>query len=496
MARILVTCVGSGVGQSVIDSLNLQRKHFILGCDMNRNVYAHNYCDDFSTVPGIYSDGYVDFLIDLAVKKKIDLIIPGHDHELYLFATYRKKFHAKGIEVLVSEPNLIEISRDKYEWYNYFSKKGCNIVPTRRVKEFNDNPDDNFFPAIVKPSGGSASQGISILTDFGDLQDLNDDDIIQPYLFPEKDDDNYETIKRVVAKKKFVQMSEISIQLIFSKESEFKGIFISKNSLKSGVPIILEPLQSNDFEHIDEIMKFVPICIDNKVKGPVNIQGRITEKGLVFFEMNMRFTGITGNRAIIGFNEVEYLVNNFLGNGGILTNYSTGKIGVRQVACTTVPNESKTDNLSLVVLLSDKNSIKDFLNTSANNNSIAEINIIVDDCDFSRFNNEFSSDKIQIIKASDDSVMPVYTRADILFSYEPAAITEDYTMFIFEQIKKINKAIIPKIYNINSPVSEKNINFLHTIVNKNWNTVTYYNPSVKYKSVDYSDNLNDLIVQY
>ena len=38
-------------------------------------------------------------------------------------------------------------------------------------------------------------------------------------------------------------------------------------------------------------------------RGPINLQGRITPAGLMFFEMNPRFTGITGNRSQFGFNE-------------------------------------------------------------------------------------------------------------------------------------------------------------------------------------------------
>ncbi|MEA2041284.1 MAG: hypothetical protein U9N85_01865 [Bacteroidota bacterium] len=492
MARILVTCVGSGVGQSVIDSLNLQREHYILGCDMNRNVYAYNYCDEFSIVPGIYSDGYVEFLADLAAQKNIDIIIPGHDHELELFGAQRELFHKKGVAVLVSEPDLIKISRDKYKWYKYFSEKGCNIVPTRRVKDFKTAPDNSFFPAIAKPSGGSASQGISILSNFNDLKKVNDEDIIQPYLFPEKGDDNYKAIKRVVDKKKFVQRSEISIQLIFSKESEFEGIFISKNSLKSGVPVTVEPIRPEEFEQLDEIMKFVPICMDKKVKGPVNIQGRITEKGLVFFEMNMRFTGITGNRAQIGFNEVEFLVNNFLDRESILTQYSINKTGARQVACTTVPLEPKYHKLSVVVLSTESVVVQNFLQSASNTATIEEINVIVDDRNYATVNQTIKSEKVNILKASDRSVMPVYSRADVLLSFEPEEISENYGLFLFKQIKRINKAIIPKVYNISASLSQENNGFLYNMINENWKTVSYYNPAVKYKMIRKTTDLSNL----
>ena len=190
MTTILVTCVGSGVGQSVIDSLNLQRDFRIIGCDGNPNVYAHSFCDKLYVVPSLYSEGYTDYILKLCLENQVDVVIPGHDHELVIFAKEYDKFKSNGIEVIVSEPKLIAISRDKQEWYDFFTPLGCKIVPTVSVKEFLKNPDTDILPAIVKPSGGSASQGISIINDFKELEGLNEEDIIQPYLFPEKTDKN------------------------------------------------------------------------------------------------------------------------------------------------------------------------------------------------------------------------------------------------------------------------------------------------------------------
>src|SRR5690606_22835941 len=209
--------------------------------------------------PGLYSEGYLDFILQLCINNEIDVVIPGHDHELVLFAKEYDKFRSKGIEVIVSEPEIIAISRDKKAWFDFFNVKGIKIVPTRFLKDFKVNPDEKIFPAIVKPAGGSASQGISIINNIHELDGLNDDDIIQPYLFPEESDKNYDQIALAVKNGQFLQMSEISIQLIFNKDSNFSGIFISKNTLKNGVPVFVDPINPDKFQYLDEILKFVPI---------------------------------------------------------------------------------------------------------------------------------------------------------------------------------------------------------------------------------------------
>lgn len=457
MITVLVTCVGSGVGQSVIDSLNLKREFKIIGCDGNPNVYAHSYCDEFIVVPGLYSEGYSKHILELCIENKVDILIPGHDHELVIFARDYNKFKEAGIEVLVSEPNIIAISRDKQNWYDFFAPLGCKIVPTLSVKDFLLKPDNSILPAIVKPSGGSASQGISIINTLEDLKGLKEEDIIQPYLFPEESDSNYNVIVGAVKKGQFLQMSEISIQLIFDVNSKFSGIFISKNSLKNGVPVFVDPIDPSRFEYLDEIMKFVPILESHGVKGPVNIQGRVTPKGLYFFEMNMRFTGITGNRALLGFNEVDFLSRNFLGLDAKLDGFSYNKVGVRQVACTTIPRQvpSRRELETITILGGGSNVGKEFI--LKRSGDFKTINLIVREGSLEKYKNLFSSiSNVNLVRQDDVNLEQTLCQSDILVNFVSALAFQDdaskyeAVLFIQNLSSKIAKAKIEKVINISS----------------------------------------------
>jgi hypothetical protein len=497
MAKVLVTCVGSGVGQSVIDSLNLVGGHFIVGCDTKRDIYAHHFCNEFHVVPSIYSEGYIDYLLNLCITKTIDIVIPGHDHELLLLSKNISKFDESGIKVIVSRPDIIEISRDKYAWYNFFTKFGCSIVPTYKVLDFKKSPDLTIFPAIVKPSSGSASQGITILNDILDIENVNENDIIQPYLFPTKDDINYEIIRKYVNKGQFVQMSEISIQLIFTKNSEFAGIFISKNSLKNGVPIFIDPIQPETFEHLDEIMKFVPILSQHKVKGPVNIQGRITDKGLLFFEMNMRFTGITGNRAQLGFNEVEFLVNNFQNRPGVLNGYAINKLGVRQVACTTIPRlKENRGKLTITVLGFDPNKLN-FIEQLAKTNLFRIINVV---CSNNQsYALKFQNELFSFISENDIALNSILSQTDVLINLHTLSILsteyskDDIMFFAVDIVRRIVKSNIPIIIN---PILDQET-FEEKLMLSIWSSIDYFNPDSHYiiLHLAYSDHLFDEILK-
>jgi hypothetical protein len=343
MIHVLVTSVGGGVGQSVLDSIShLNDEYRITGLDLSDKVLARNQCDKFLISPRINDSSYVDFLIDVCKKSQIDVLVPGHDGELELLSHNIERFQAENVNVIVSPTKIVTSSRNKFNWYSDYSDK-IKIVPTVLYDDYvvsQDSYSDIVFPVIVKPAAGSASSGIKIFLSLEELlrnripADESINYVVQPYLMPQKDDPDYLPLKRAVNKRTLLQKSEISCQIIYNKNSEVIGIFVSKNSLKNGVPVTIEPIIDRAIlsvvEDISEKLK------DDKVVGPVNIQGRLTEHGLVFFEMNLRFTGITGNRSQFGFNEVSSVINAFHGQPPYeLLSGNTSRIGARQVGCTT-----------------------------------------------------------------------------------------------------------------------------------------------------------------
>lgn len=353
MIRVAVTSVGGGVGQSVVDSIShLSNHYWILGLDINDNVFARPQCDCFVKSLRISESGYLKFLLDTCAVNNIDVLIPGNDTELYLLSSNIELFNSIGVKVIVAPSDIVASSRDKYQWYTDYSKE-FNIVSTVKLVQYMDSPEsfpEISFPAIAKPSGGSASNGIKIFHSVADVfKDCDDIDltqyVIQPYLLPRITDPEFKRLSKAVQEKRLEQASEISVQIVLSPLSKVLGVFVSRNRLKDGVPIQIEPIDDPEIvEKVKEIAKFLS---KKKVVGPVNIQGRLTENGLIFFEMNLRFTGITGNRALFGFNEVSTLIREFHNpnNSQATSLYlNIDKLGARQVACRTNSLSSNSQN--------------------------------------------------------------------------------------------------------------------------------------------------------
>ncbi|HKK87616.1 MAG TPA: NAD-dependent epimerase/dehydratase family protein [Saprospiraceae bacterium] len=337
---IAISCIGSGVGQSVINSLRLTSLPIrTVGLGTNPFAYGAYDCDVYDYTPTIYSEGYVDKLIGKCKEHSVDLIVPGLDDEALIFAQNEEEFKKADIKTICSDEKLISLCRDK--------KRMCqelNKVVDVFVKSYDkDKLDEQIqsgkvkFPLIAKPRGGFASRGVEIILSRDDLNKIDDNHIIQELAIPAENDPNRESYLKQVKKIINPQVSEISIQLVYDPEQRLMGKMASFNKLRNGVPVEILPYENKSiWEAIDAL---TPELLRLGLCGPINIQGRLTDSGLKLFEMNPRFTGISGLRALMGFNEVEACVKEWLnieaGKNKLCFNYS--RFGMRQTADKSLP---------------------------------------------------------------------------------------------------------------------------------------------------------------
>lgn len=362
--------VGSGVGQSVITSLNLSNQPFTtVGLGMNPMAFGAYECDEMDYVPLIYSKDYIPELINKCTEHGVDLIIPGSDDEALILADNKTLLEKNGFKVLVSEPNLIRLIRDKARMCDELSSIADVFVKSYNLNEVYNSLKNNSlkFPLIAKPRDGYASRGIEILLDEDDLVRVNENHIIQELAIPHDKDPFRQAYLNQIFKRTNSQLSEISIQVVTDKNGNEIGRMASYNKLNNGVPIEIIPYE-NDYIWT-EINKLLPRLKELGHRGPLNIQGRLTDQGLKIFEMNARFTGITGLRAIMGFNEVETCVNDWL---GLSKNNSTLKInqdrfGIRQTIDKVISfdKNSKLQELSITLNKKELKSKKTVLITGA-----------------------------------------------------------------------------------------------------------------------------------
>jgi len=330
-----ISCIGSGVGESVINSCRLSGLPLkTIGLGTNAFAYGAYACDAFDYTPTIYAPDFVEKLIEKCVEHQIDFLIPGRDDEAHIYAKNREKFLAADIKILAAGEELIALCRDKERMSRELNPVVDVFVKCYEKESLIEviNSGEAEFPLIAKPRSGFASMGVEIIRDKEDLVKITGDHIVQELAMPLPSDPNYDFYVKQIAQNKNPQVSEISIQVVLSKEGKLLGKMASYNKLNNGVPIEIVPY---DDDRVWEVVdKLLPVFKQKGLVGPLNIQGRITKKGLKIFEMNPRFTGITGLRALMGFNEVEACIRSWLKIEGQPNplRINNDRFGIRQTA--------------------------------------------------------------------------------------------------------------------------------------------------------------------
>lgn len=135
----------------------------VIGTDCSAYAPALYETDAHYIVPPMTDAGYLDTILDICRKESIAAVLPLQEDELYLIASNRKLFTDKGITPIVSNPEVIELCRDKYAFYNFLKK---NDFPTLTSCNSFDSfkpllkSGDMKFPVFLKPSRGCGSIGI------------------------------------------------------------------------------------------------------------------------------------------------------------------------------------------------------------------------------------------------------------------------------------------------------------------------------------------------
>lgn len=136
----------------------------IVATDCSEIAPALFEADKYYIVPRITADGYLDVILDICKKEKIDGVLSLIDPELNLLAKNHKLFDDVGVKIIGSNFELCERSLDKFKMYNWLVEHGykCAKSYMNPAKFYADLENGKIaYPVFVKPSCGSASIAIS-----------------------------------------------------------------------------------------------------------------------------------------------------------------------------------------------------------------------------------------------------------------------------------------------------------------------------------------------
>ncbi|EIJ80527.1 hypothetical protein PB1_09207 [Bacillus methanolicus PB1] len=249
--RILTEASGSLVSGYLIKAVK-GANCIAVASDIDPDCYGRYLADEFIQMP-LKSDSELwDKIIAALVEQKVDIVIPSFDEMVLGWSLRKDLLLEKGIQVIVSEPKVIEIFQDKWLTYHFFTKNG---IPTPNTSL------EQIYP-LVKPRNGRGAKGVQIATQPVDMTGM--------------------------ISQEFIKGTEYTIDVFCDKFSNpiyivpRKRMNIKEGKSTSGIVVY----------HEDIIHWVKKICERTSFIGPINIQCIETEsRDLKFIEVNPRIAG-------------------------------------------------------------------------------------------------------------------------------------------------------------------------------------------------------------
>lgn len=160
----------------------------VIATDCSDIAPAVYEADKFYKVPRMTESGYIDVILDICQKEKVDGVLSLIDPELSLLAKNKDRFAQVGTTVIGSNFELCEMTLNKWDMFNWLKAHGYNCAKSYiDKKQFCDDIEkgEAHFPVFVKPICGSASIAISKVYDMETVDLLfkhNDNLMIQEFL--------------------------------------------------------------------------------------------------------------------------------------------------------------------------------------------------------------------------------------------------------------------------------------------------------------------------
>lgn len=270
--NILLTAIGKRI--QLIK--HLKRNWEIIGTDAEELIAGKNFVDSFYNISKYSEKGYIQKLLHICEKEKVDFLIPLYEKEFVTLCNSREDFFKIGTQLILSSKKIIEICNDKWKSYKFFKDNNID-TPLSYSKEelehiLKENKNINF-PLIIKPLDGMGSDGVFKINNLKELlffKDYVENPIIQ----------------------EFVEGKEYTIDVL----CDLNGNVISivprlRIEVRSG-----EVVKSRTEKHDKIIKATFSLCEKlreyGNIRGPLTIQCIITKHEEVkFIEINPRFGG-------------------------------------------------------------------------------------------------------------------------------------------------------------------------------------------------------------
>lgn len=266
----------------------------VITTDMLKIAPAIYEADVSYTVPRITEPGYMEMILEICRKERIDGVLSLIDPELSLLAQNRERFAQMGTTVIGSDYELCERSLDKMQMYRWLKNRGYQCAASYDDKEefLRDEAEGKIsFPVFVKPIRGSASLSITKVKTHRMLDVLMEEQpglMIQEYLRGQE-----------IGADVYIDMISGEIVSIFTKKKILMRAGETDKAISFKDPVLFALIES-----------FVKDC---GYRGQIDIDIFEIDGEYYISEVNPRFGGGYPHAYECGCNHIKLIRNNLMG---------------------------------------------------------------------------------------------------------------------------------------------------------------------------------------
>jgi len=301
MNSILITGIGGDIAQGVATIIrSTWPECYLIGVDMETQHAGNLFVDEFHKLPSASTEKYGAALKGLVKSRAIEVVIPMSEPEL---AVVNKVFDKNdGVHCLSVGESIINIGLDKQ--LTNLTLKNMGIEVPWSLSSSDGDPIN--FPCIMKSRKGSGSRTVFIVDDSDEaacLKKKHPDSIYQELLKPA----NREVTCAVY-------------RTLDGRVSTLQMLRKLSDSVTGWAKIIED-------SSIADMCQVIANGLD--LRGSINVQLRLTDKGPRVFEINPRFSSTVLMRHKIGFSDLVWSLEELQGKRIHFPVISSGQVMVR-----------------------------------------------------------------------------------------------------------------------------------------------------------------------
>lgn len=312
---VIITGAGAPGAPGVIKSLRENGERFIrvVGADASSEAVGFRLADEGYQIPTANDPDFIERLLEIAIKEKVNVILPLVTRELEILSLNKNQFENEGVIVSVSDFSPLKIANNKGKLLTYMKDKGLSIPRFSIVKskeEFVKAVKELGYPderICFKPVQANGSRGFRIIDSQINRSKL---------LFEMKSTSTYITLDEITGildeteifpeliVMEYLPGTEYSVDLLVDHGSSLYTIPRRRDAMSAGISIKGEIVQESDIiNYCNEIVQSLGL------HGNIGVQvKRAQNNNPLILEINPRIQGTIVHCTGAGINLPYYAV--------------------------------------------------------------------------------------------------------------------------------------------------------------------------------------------